>query len=39
MLQYAIIFSDRSVNKLQSLCFVDLGIIRRRPDDFEMHYT
>lgn len=39
MLQHAIIFSDRSVNKLRSLCSVDPGIIRRKPDDFEIHYT
>jgi hypothetical protein len=39
MLQHAIIFYHWSVNKIQSLRFVDPGIIRLGPDDLEIHYT
>ena len=39
MLQHVIISYHWSVNKIQSLRFVNLGIIRLGLDDFEIHYT
>lgn len=39
MLQYVVIFYHWSVNKIQSLRFVDLGIIRLGLDDLKIHYT